>query len=746
MTEGKGYVKKLLLPIGTCFFLGIFSFLCLNKDQINFSPWNTNVPLSFPSYADSNAERIAIVDNSQQSIIIINREKELLLKIDAREGSFYRAEFVAIDEENNVYVLDKVFGGAFENNVERIVKYSSEGKYIDCIFRNEYINNDFIFSKGKVCGMSYFNGFLFVSELDDDGFSLLKISVETSEADLVHYFNYPNAFRDLLFANVTPKSNLITVSTKSNTILQYDFSGDVLNEYTVPDTYCVRTALSDINGNIIYDDVKQKQILRITPGYSGETFFAQNDSGILMISGSKQEVIDSYIYPQNTRRQQIILFLLFCIDALIFTALLIAFIKFILKKKTGEKTRLLFSLGMCIVFGAVLAAALIIRETNKKYYSGVYTELENISRLSANNIDSNIITSITQRSQNSDEAYAELSAKIKQTFSQFKFEGKKVYQYVWTVKGKTLYSMYDSQSALGALYPFATLTEDDSYILKVQDERKYIYKNTVNKNGNWLLACGPIFDANGNVAAIIETGCDITLHQSENKRMIFMVMITVLLSAIAILLIILELIIFVHTFKENKNDHLCKKPLAFRASLLRPLMFLQIFSLFLVMNFLPFYSENLTPPNFEALSKLPILAKIHFSKFLVNILPILTMIVFLLLSLLAFTPMRKRCGVKPLMLMSGIFLVTGNVICFIAPSIILLCTGFAFIGFGCAFLPLVCEAMFKWQKEIFSPKERFAALGSSVLSGSSAGVFAGIVLVQFCPPPLIFLLFQVRFP
>lgn len=189
----------------------LFAFvLFLNKENITHKPWLTEQPLEMTGYASGNGQMTAIIADSSKTIIVINKEGELIYRLQAAiydfrniSRSFVSAEQVELDEENNLYVYDKIFGGAFEENTERILKYSSNGKFLGEIYSYSYENKDFITTTGKICTMVVDEDFLYLIRIEHEGFFLERInkrqtvSAQQEKPHTQIFFPYPNAFREV---------------------------------------------------------------------------------------------------------------------------------------------------------------------------------------------------------------------------------------------------------------------------------------------------------------------------------------------------------------------------------------------------------------------------------------------------------------------------------------------------------------------------------------------------------------------
>ena len=152
-------------------FIVISAVLFLNRENISLKPWIKEVPLEWIGSASTNGKATAIIKDASRTIVVIDNDGELLYKVHAgisSSRSFVSAELVELDEHNNLYVYDKIFGGAYEESTERILKYSSNGEFLGIIYSYSYINEDYIITKGKISGMSIYGDSLYLVRLEHE--------------------------------------------------------------------------------------------------------------------------------------------------------------------------------------------------------------------------------------------------------------------------------------------------------------------------------------------------------------------------------------------------------------------------------------------------------------------------------------------------------------------------------------------------------------------------------------------------
>jgi predicted MFS family arabinose efflux permease len=731
-------------------FVILSVFLAFNKAKISMSPWDNTGNIEWPTYAGTNEKQIAVIENSEKAVSVIDADGELVFRLNAdpnSANSFFSAEFVVFDDDNNLYVLDKRFAGAFEENTERILKYSPAGKFLGEIYGYRYINENFIITKGKICGITWFEGAVYLVRLENDGFYLERISTSgQSEPETVRFFSYPNAFRDLVYSRINVQTGRLTFTSKARTLRHYDFSGALIGEWPAEEGSLPWSAVSDNNNNIIYADTGIGALVFLDTAtgersllfsreegssyayinYVNNTLLAASDDDLLIRNGSGEfKILSSYNYSPSAMKFRMTLFILCLLDALALLVLIAGSV-FLLSKITisGNLKRILL-VGTCVAFGAASSSVLIINAMNDRYYKNIYTDLENVSRLVAESIDINIFTSITASSQYEKKEYLDTSDTLGNLLSLLPVKGMNVYQYIWMERDGVVYSMYDSERALGVLYPF--FDYEDSYYQDVVKTKKYVHTNDITATGSWLFACGPIFDESGNVVAAIETGYSMSAVLEQTRNMIVQTVLIVIATTIAFLLIMIEFILIMNAYKKNKLEWRENAALPFRPELLRAIVFFQFFAANLATALLPMYSARLYEPIFN----LP-------QEFVVTF-PFTANTIFVVLSQFIVPGILKKIGIKKTGVVASMFFVLGNGLCFTAVNVVSLSLGYAFIGFSGGALVLVVNTVISARKNVEEVNSGFAHYNASFLAGVNVGVVCGSIIAQFFPYRIVFL-------
>jgi predicted MFS family arabinose efflux permease len=739
-------VRRALIAAGVV-FIGLSVFLVLHRAAINLTPWNTVEAVDFPTYASGNKDRIVLIKNSKHSIMVLNHEKELIYRLDAKAGaanSFTSAEVVEIDDDNNLYILDSNFGGAFEENAERVLKYSDKGVFLGEIYAYKYTNIDYIITKGKISGISYFDGSIYIVRLVNAGFYLESVSVNeknASEVKKMSFYSYPNTFRDLMYFHINGAKKRLAVVTKSGGIKQYDFSGNLVYELAPMEDKLPYTVVTGNSDNLIYTDILSGDLVSLDVPSGNQTvlftaevgpyymlnyirgmFFAAGDN--ILLKDNEVQTLNSFSYSPAYARFQALLFSLCVVDILAFLALFAALLLFLSKRSMSETLKMIFLAGICITLGAGPSSFFIIREMGKQYEKSIFADLENVARLVSYQIDTGLLAALDSPVQWDRAEYQDLKASITDRFSKTEFSGEHVYQIIYTVHDGTVYTVYDTESAMEVFLPYESY--EDSIRKEVFETGGYVYTSEVTNTGGWMFVLGPIFDKHGNVGAVIETGYDMQSLQQQTRDMIMQTLLIVISAAVAFLLLMIESILIFNAYKQNKADVAENRPLPFRPELLRAMIFFMYMAGNLATALLPMYAARLYRPLF------------NLPKEFVVTLPFTTDVIFVSLALLVVPLILKKFGIKKLCVMAASFFAIGNGLCFIATNTLHLAVAYALTGFSGGTIILTLTTIIGAQKNVEDVNKGFAHFNASFLAGMNVGVVFGSIFAQFFPYRLVF--------
>lgn len=518
--------------------------LFFNRNAVRFPPGPKRNALE-GTYACGNGTLTAIITNKEQSVIVLNDAGEQVSRVNADpwdRRSFSAVKCAALDENNNLYILDVVFGGLSARNTERILRYSENGKFQEELSVLSYVNSDFLVTRGKIAGMSYYNGGIYLVTLENNGFYFEQIPAKSrGPVEATSFFKYPNALRDINSVHIDGENRRLTLTTKAGDILQYGFDGTV--QYTKNAEQALTLPWTAVSGKdgIMYADILSGEIVLVDIqtgesallykpfegtaycrlNYSGGILFAAPVNGASGIArffpGGKVEIIGEYSYSRNWQIKYNLLFAACLLDMALLFLLVFLLIRLFFRYCSNKRIRHLVLSGICMIFGAILATTLIVNEMSTRYEENILTGLENVSHIIAAEIDGDIMSSLWFPAQYDGETYRTFQKSLKTFFEETRFNGDIVYQTVKAVRNGNLYSIYDLENAYGLLFPLGSYSDGD-YYGAVLDKGENITSGTGVER--WLFTAEPVFDKSGKITALVEIGYDITAARDRTRQML----------------------------------------------------------------------------------------------------------------------------------------------------------------------------------------------------------------------------------
>jgi predicted MFS family arabinose efflux permease len=747
--------------------------------------------------ANGNGGRIAIVANSTESVFVLNNAGELIYRVDAG-ANFTSAQFVDIDEENNLYIYDKNFGGVKEQNTERVVKYSPNGKFLDELYSYQYVNEDFILSKGKISGIAVSDGLLYVVRLEHEGFYLEWTSAEQkTETHQLAFFPYSNAFRDLAYCRISIEEKRVVFTTKSGVILRYSFSGNLITTIPSKDGRFPYMTVQGERSDFIYVDIINNVIAKID-SISWETanlfspsngcyYYIAYKNGVIYASNNEENVlviqndggfktIDSYTYSRSDVVFRIVLFVFCVLDIAAFLLFLIPLIRFLRKKKLKGNFKLILLVTFCVILGAGVSSVLIINEMNNQYYHNLGNNLENMLKIIANAIDLKVIRSINSPAQFSDADFEKFVEDVRNMFIQLEFEGKQIYFTIWIERNGEIYSMFDLDYALGTFYPYGEYA--DSFLQETYDSKRFIYEVVHTGSGTWIGTSGAVFDADGEPIAALEIGYSLQSVEKEQQDMVIQLTLIVISTIVAFLLIMIEFILIFNAYKQNKNEIMRKsqalianpgllksivsiltnaynknkdenRPVKFQPRLHKAVLYYlartynsavssfhpELLRAAIFFLYLAASFDKAILPLYAEQLYIPLFG---LPKEMIVTLPFTLQVSGSILAHLIAPSLLEKIGIKRIAFISSILFLIGNILCFIVRNIIFLSVGYGFSGFSGSSLMMVFNTIIGAQKNKSDINKGFAHLNASYLAGVNVGVIFGSIIAQFLPYRFVF--------
>lgn len=591
----------------------------------------------------SRDENFYVVDRSQERLWKIHDKKVEWEITDAIKQKVNQIENVFVDDDNNVYVhgLDWDEGGFLLEN-EIILKYGSDGEYIDTLYTLNYDESERE-DKPRLFNLRSVDGNIEFVKLDDSGFETIQLN-ENKQVTVKSRYNFDNAITFIQTVVVSPNTGKIYIVDKRGKILLADKTGNH-TYYNFKDSTVPYDLVVGSDETIYFTDLYSKSVKKISLNKEVEEVFSRhnvlgsetldkNEGLVFTVSvkkmrfsdGREQDVIcsvfdvgnlyavkqdgelmcnqrnfrlgDKYLVKKIFQLIVPYIFTLCCILMLIRLLLIFIFNKF--------NFRLLFLIETVIILTTVVVSLVIlpvvIPSITDVCIRGISEQLLSVNDIISRDIDIQQVSNINKASDFMDDDYRELLRKLKLATFRYSDDSKLmmggcIEKYIDGVAVTIVYP----NARIGAYYPLDYLEAKE--MNKVYETKQSIVYKGRSKTGYYLLVRSPILDSNGEVVACICLAKELSVIENTITEVVEQIVINLISIIILGIFIINEIIAFVAKRKEYKQNkkNLDEGSIIFPQHLLRLSnvvfsMSINMSSVFLPMYILSFYSEQLEIP------------------------------------------------------------------------------------------------------------------------------------------------------
>ncbi|NCN04169.1 MAG: MFS transporter [Spirochaetales bacterium] len=361
-----------------------------------------------------------------------------------------------------------------------------------------------------------------------------------------------------------------------------------------------REKLSEVVG----DDVYPYYYYSLTT-QENRSFITSNDEGVVLVSSTGQiEYLGSALL---TLRQRIFGYLFWISSFGALGGIVFTFRGFFYGFLGGKISPLLvraFGLSVLILVVGSLSSLIIIPNFSGRYQDVVLQKISQMLQIIPQIVDAEGLKEMSSPEDYNSPTYRELRSNLMGAFNQNKDDWNRGYYFaLYRIFDERLYGFMYMNGQINPYYPFDWLMGPDEpgvYDLAWQGE--IATELVTDISGDWIYGVGPIFDKEGKVIALFETGTDLYALQYENTQLIRNLILELFVILIVVILLVVELT-FLGTLIEKRNSLGSFKALPDESSdgfngilFTRPIAYLLFTALSLSVAFLPILSSRLYVP------------------------------------------------------------------------------------------------------------------------------------------------------
>ncbi len=721
--------------------------------DITVSPFTYKVVFNTPAMAVMNGEHMYVLDTNSMRILSIEGEniQWSLEGGSSSESGFYKAQSIAIDDENRLIVHDVNYDetGSFVIS-ESIKRFDTDGSYIDMIYEDEYEIADAPTNSGYISDITCIGDNVYVTDKKEDGLLVTAINVADGTAS-EHMFPCEDIRFRALDTAITDADGVYFVN-KAGGICYIDDAGE---EFIYrPDDF-KEGALGtiaynldlDSEGNVYFTDIGRRRIIMlntsgevsvIVDNYGNDSDGINNtpirypiqitadativttDAEIIEVyglDGTPVMAVDSVNESLSTMFIQILGWLLIVLLA----ASVLYFVHLIIKKSLSGENSNMFKIGALstalILAASTIVATMSISYANENTNTEFQKNVQYIARLVSNQINGDAIEEINTPEDVYSDAYNTLKDELNTYITTSNETDYGLYYLVYKMIDGVPCIIIDSDLIYPAIYPSYVSDLFDSVYYEGNDEIILGYEDAY---GIWACAASPLYNSAGEIVGLLEFGLNMVTITETRTEQNFELVLSIIVMVVMLLFILSEGIGFYSFYTEHKTQ----KQLALAGNLpieytprtntiLRTIMFFTFAAQSMQDSFISVLALNIYEPVFG----LP--------RSIGGALPItLEMLMIALFSFIGGNLIAKF-PIKRVMIASYFIAILGYGICMSAPDFYVLMVGKVIVGIGIGLIYVSINTAATCVSDKPGNEGIFADVNAGMMAGTEIGIIVG---------------------
>ncbi len=718
---------------------------------------NLNIKNGYVSFVNKSGD-MYVVESGKQRVLKIKNDRVVWTIGEEDELPFSQIENVAVsDDDENIYVQGITWDDSgYLLSKETINEYSANGEYLKTLYTADYEGQTE--RKPKIFNLTYFNGNVEFIRADDLGFEYVQFGGEGTDCEnlvIKLRYEFEGAIDLIKDYSISSKTGNIYAVDKRGKILVANDQGVSTYQDLNPSVYPNGVAVGS-DESVYFTDLKTSSISKIYPKtheieevFSKKSLYGEHDlepnrnllqtvavNNVEFGDGQRSDVIstiidENVIYSMTTDgkilkntscfKKEFVYFvselsayiaMIICIISGIYLSARLVFCLLFNRFKISKfiTIELVIIITTCMV--ALVILPLVMPAMRSIFEKDLQDKLSSISKIAAKTLDAEKISSIKSASDFMNDEYKILSDQIRAVTAGS--------EYIDSRMGAELDTFVDG---VATILIFQDLSTGAYYPLSYETGKKieYIYENKQSEayrvetfEGPFLISRSPIFNADGDVVAVISITKDALVIEEQLNEIINMTVIKILCFLIFAAFFVNELIAFLESkskyklkiWQREESSGVVLPTHILRLANVAFSISINLSAIFLPMYTLSFYSEELGIP-----------------KMLAGSIPLSINILFTTLAPLISIKLFKRLGFKKLTLFGVICSISSNVVLSFASSYYLMTFALLVNGLGFGLLINVKRNYLASLDE----KSNEEAV-TECLSGRSSGVFMGTII------------------
>ncbi len=700
--------------------------------------------------------------DAQGNSYIVDKEHTRIFKLDSNKkvdfainGNTKEADTIsyvgdlAVSDTGDIFVEENHWGGLYVDR-EAILVYDSEGRYkatcYDIPYDTEYVD------KRKIFGMNVYGGQLYYVILQKDAIALYTMDIESYEHTLVKTMDYENAYNAVYDVCILPESDALYVLDKRNRVVLiqngepqvcYDSAEDasVAGQaafYSLAVDASQTIYLTDIKGNHIFRlDDKSGSLVPVLSGDTALTVNVSDDGGgnpvLSAIYGGRLCEIDSdgNVYESDTfargtqlLTRTVIIYLALALSVLAGLWLLLRLVFLLMGLQLSQVTRngILVSGVVVVVTGIIVAQ--LMNSFEQVYSEELFEKLFISAHSVSSQLDGGELNAVSRPEDFMSSEYDQLLDVLEQILNRDYEFNQNIYCNILKYEDGQGFSVAYLDQSTGTYYPLDDIeTEEVRQVYETGDDLKNGGKADV--AGSFAYVKVPVFDASGNVTAVVAVGSDTSIIASQLAQMQSRVLIT-LVTIILVMLFLFGEILGFFDLRSKYKTAITQNSSAVPLHMVRLIIFVTFLAFNMATSFLPVYAANLVSES------------IGIPRELAASLPVTLNLAFMGIMSLFCAPLMARFKFKTIAVVSACICLGGDLTIFLTSSYYTLILGLILNGIGVGLITNCINMFIASSKDMDLKRDGFSIFNSGSISGINIGSMLGASLAGILDQQKVF--------
>jgi MFS family permease len=759
MNKLRGFVPVLLLLA-----LSVAGLLLL-PDYSFSNPFQSSLYYDYPVYATGDSDGNSyVIDTSLRRVSKVSPDgnNRYVIQGGVRDGSsFFYATQIAAGDDGRLFLLDELRDEkGFYALRERILIYGADGNPEGELLRIDYPeghHDPSLVQRTRIIAMEPAGSrALDFAILVPDGLEIRRILLNpgdgrgSAEPETIARYPLENAILNIADVSIgrgrTAASlrdgRILALSPDGDHALLYDAAaisaetGDRVVPWELDETpdgelYFIdleARSVKNIDGQVIVDrdlvasaadlpDLYPYDYYRMDVSSDGELYVPVDEGLVVLEADGDLRFLDSAALPLSVR----ILTLVWWLAA---AGLLISLVwgiwliydRVMQRHLPPVLVSALAVVALVAIVGG-LSSFLLIENFNGRYTDVIFNRIQQMIQVFPLVIDGDVFESIDSQDDFGNDAYLTIRQDLLDAFNQNRDDWNRGYYFaLYRIIDERLYGFMYMNGAIGMYHPFDWLGgEEDPGVYDLASQGKIATEMITDISGDWIYGVGPIYNSDGEVVGLFETGTDLYTLTLENQRLIRDLVWELVTLWIVLMLLLVEITVLGNLIRERRK---ARVPLSDAdrgfsdGDLARPLVFLFFTAVSFSIAFLPLLSRDL----YQAIP--------GFSRDVVIALPLSIEMAMFGIATVFTGFLTQRVGWKPIFSISLLVGAGGLLLSAISGNLGLFLGARALTGLGSGMGYIALRSFINLEGR----RDKRNAAYSNFYSGMIAGINVGLVL------------------